>query len=240
MREKKASESEKMSSASTKFIALFALVGIGCLGFAAFGTPYFKNSTVEASTALQLNDTGGQNMTNTRATPFHLDFNQVCEVKLLIYPNVTFPTDDTLRVMILTSAIYTRNGTNAPVAVENLYSLPVVNTSILWPQTPPAPVGGGGTGSALVFGAGNQGVQQRIDFMGNGSGTTLYSQPGDYYLVTWVNDTANPDNSYITIDLTVELSGLDTTLNMWFNVAGLACLVLAGVLVIVYLRQEGR
>lgn len=221
-------------------IAAIAFIGIGCLCFAALGASYFRTSVIEDTKQKVMSDFTGENMTATYTKPFHLDFDQTCQITIKMNANSTPAQDDVLRVIILPAEIYNQNSTGKPSLVQ-AYGLYFANSSVIYPQAAPTP----SANTVWLLNRGLQSIPQKLSFMGGRStSTNLVSIPGDYYAVIWVNDTGVapqiPDGSIITFDLKIELSGLNDTLGLVFNVAGLGCLILAGVLVVMYIRKEGR
>ncbi len=217
-------------------IAVIALIGIGCLCFGAFGSPYFKNSVIEDSKQKVLSDVSAKdNLTNSYSKPFHLNFNQILQVKIVVNVNTTPLQDDSLRLIFLSSWTFANQSINATYT-EAGAGLGLVSYNLQYPQAPTTATGG----ASVTIAPANQGLTYRVDFMGTRSGNNLISVPGDYYIVIWANDTGNPDGGNLTFDIVIEMNGLSDTMGLIFNLAGLGCLVLAGVLVVLYIRKEGR
>jgi hypothetical protein len=225
---------------NSKIIAVIALIGIGCFLFAAFGTPYFKNYSLENENGKAVADNGGTNMTLTTAIPFHLDFNQVCQMQIKVHLNTSL-LDDTLRVIIISNLTYNTNSSNCkPQDLISGSGLKFDYYNTQYPQAP-ATTTAATSWSQAASDATNTQYTWHVDFMGTLSGATtnFISIPGDYYAVIWDND-STPNGSNVVFDLKIELSGLDQALNTWFNYIGLGLLIFAGVLTALYIQKEGR
>ncbi|OLS13790.1 MAG: hypothetical protein RBG13Loki_2598, partial [Promethearchaeota archaeon CR_4] len=229
---KMSTESENMKG---MIIALLAIIGIGCLGFAAFGTPYFKNNLMEDTKGIKLTDYTSTNLTRTNHRSFHVDQNQVYQIQIYIYANITTPQDNNLEVMIM-NPLQFQNKTNLDPIDADGYAQSFRWYVVRYPADPSTTA----TATRLELGSTYQQQRVRIDFMGGYTSSGFISIPGDYELVIWNNDTGAPDAGTITFDLKIETSGLEDTLKFWFNVVGIGVLIFAGVLTVIYLRKEQR
>jgi len=217
-------------------VALIALIGIGCFGFGAFGTAYFKNYVIEDKQSMVLPDNSSLYLNQTYAKPFHLDFKQSCKIQLNLVVNYTTKENETLNLMIIPSVNYTyrydKRPDNATFGLGSYFT----NYTLQTPQPPSSKA----VNKLLTIQSTDE-SRYVVDFMGGrqGATTNLTSIAGDYYVIIWVTNTTKiRDPDYLTFNLKIETTGRGENMRFWSYVVGAGCLITAGILAAIYLSKE--
>ncbi len=211
-----------------KIVAVFLLVGFGCIGFALFGAQAFDQYPVSDNKKAIIADESETNVTKCTLIPFHLELNQIATLKLFVYINETSTTDDVLHLKFISSKKWNESQFADPSSVTGeqfkyaLVSYPPTSISY----------------SALVADfSWVQGRSYTIEFVGDNPSTTK-PIPGDYYLLIYNEDASTPDGTNLYYDLTVLEDQMGSKLAYWFTIIGLVLIGLGAVTGVIYYRKR--
>jgi len=202
------------------------LGGIVLLSLAPIISAQYETTTILPAQTITIDKKSQQYFESCYAYPIHLNLNQKIRIKFSVfYENVT------ATLKIFGSGSYNQylkeNQTNAP---QNKIGKYFVYSTHNWNQNP------GGTYVQSVTAAIDDSYD--IEFMGDGSGSGIWSEPGDYVIIVYGNN-AFVNSTEVKFNIEITTDGSRDSINTTISSIGCVLLIAAAVLLIVSIKKEG-
>ena len=190
-------------------------IGIACLVLGPlFGILFDKVTMFEGKPQL-IHEDSSSGLTKAFGYPVTLSKDQKLIVEIAeFYPN------SLVTIKIVAKSVYNQaySLNSTPGGISGLQ---FVYSEFGWGSSP-----SGSTNGASSLSLPSSGIYFYIEFMGDRTGDSLISWPGDYYVIVYGSNSGPPSDTNVSFDITIKVDGPGQTLNNLLILAGAFIIVI--------------